>query len=127
SHREVFLRELISNASDALDKLSFETLTDPALLGDDPNLRVEIEADEAAGTLRIRDNGIGMTHDELVQNLGTIARSGSRQLSDALRQKAGGEDKLSLIGQFGVGFYSAFLVADRVTVESRAARAEDAS
>ena len=116
SHREVFLRELISNASDALDKLSFEALTDHALLGDDKELRIEIEVDEKARTLTIRDNGIGMTRDELVGNLGTIARSGSRELMAALKKK--NEDpNLSLIGQFGVGFYSAFLVADRVAVK----------
>jgi molecular chaperone HtpG len=122
SHREVFLRELVSNASDALDKLSFEALTDPQVLGEDRELRIEIEADAAAKTLTIRDNGVGMDHDEMVQNLGTIARSGSRQLMEALRAKGGKDENLSLIGQFGVGFYSAFLVADRVAVTSRAAR-----
>jgi molecular chaperone HtpG len=122
SHREVFLRELVSNASDALDKLSFEALTDPQVLGEDRELRIEIETDAAAKTLTIRDNGVGMDHDEMVQNLGTIARSGSRQLMEALRAKGGKDENLSLIGQFGVGFYSAFLVADRVAVTSRAAR-----
>ncbi len=125
SHREVFLRELISNASDALDKLAFRALTDKDLLGDDTELRIEIVPDTEARTLTVRDNGIGMTHDELVQNLGTIARSGSRQLVEALKQK-GETGDLSLIGQFGVGFYAAFLVADRVTVTSRAAGATDA-
>ena len=124
SHKEVFLRELISNASDALDKLAFEALTDHALVAKGEELRIEIEADEKQKTLTIRDNGIGMTREELTRNLGTIARSGSRELMAALRQK--GDDKnLSLIGQFGVGFYSAFLVADRVSVVSRSARSEE--
>lgn len=126
SHREVFLRELISNASDALDKLSFEALTDASLLGDDKQLRIEIEVDEDQKTLTIRDNGVGMSHDELVQNLGTIARSGSRQLMNALAAKGGKDENLSLIGQFGVGFYSAFLVADRVVVTSRRVGSDEA-
>ncbi len=117
SHREVFLRELISNASDALDKLSFRSLTDHEVLGDDKELRIEIIANADAGTLLIRDNGIGMTRDELVENLGTIARSGSKKLMESLSGDS--EKNLSLIGQFGVGFYSSFLVADKVTVTSR--------
>lgn len=125
SHREVFLRELISNSSDALDKLSFEMLTDHSLVDEDKQLRIEIELDKDAKTLTIRDNGIGMTRDELVANLGTIARSGSRELMAALR-KDDKDPSLSLIGQFGVGFYSAFLVADRVTVVSRSVRTEEA-
>jgi molecular chaperone HtpG len=120
SHREVFLRELISNASDALDKLAFRALTEKELLGDDTELCIELVADADAKTLTIRDNGVGMTHDELIGNLGTIARSGSKQLVESLKQKQDGQ-QLELIGQFGVGFYSSFLVADRVTVTSRAA------
>ena len=120
SHREVFLRELISNASDALDKLSFRALTEPDVLGDDKDLRIEILTDGDAKTLTIRDNGVGMTHDELRENLGTIARSGSKKLIESLKAK-GDAGAPTLIGQFGVGFYSAFLVADRVTVTSRAA------
>ncbi|MBK8980117.1 MAG: molecular chaperone HtpG [Planctomycetes bacterium] len=126
SHREVFLRELISNASDALDKLAFRALTEKELLGTDAELRIEIVPDRAARTLTIRDNGVGMTHDELIQHLGTIARSGSRQLVESLKAKGDGGDDLKLIGQFGVGFYSAFLVADRVRVVSRAAGADTA-
>jgi molecular chaperone HtpG len=119
SHREVFLRELISNASDAIDQLNFRALTDHALLGDDRELRIELVADKAAGTLRIRDNGIGMSKDELISHLGTIARSGSKKLMQSLAAEQ--KKDLALIGQFGVGFYSAFLVADKVTVTSRKA------
>ncbi len=124
SHPEIFLRELISNASDALDKLSFKALTEHELLGEDQELRIEIIANPDGRSLLIRDNGIGMSHDELIENLGTIARSGSKKLMEAL---SGDEKKdISLIGQFGVGFYSSFLVADKVTVTSRAAGADQA-
>ncbi|HVG64232.1 MAG TPA: molecular chaperone HtpG [Hyalangium sp.] len=119
SHKEIFLRELISNASDALDKLRFRTITEPELLGDEPTLEVRIVPDAEKGTITIEDTGIGMTHDELVKNLGTIAHSGSREFLEMLRQK--GQKDANLIGQFGVGFYSAYLVADRVEVVSRAA------
>lgn len=119
SHREIFLRELISNASDALDKLRFRAITEPELLRDEPALEIRIVPDERAGTLTVEDTGIGMTHDELVENLGTVAHSGSRALIEQLRKQ--GKDDLQLIGQFGVGFYSAYLVADRVEVVSRAA------
>ena len=124
SHKEVFLRELISNASDALDHLSFKALTDHTLRAGDEALQIDLIPDKKAGTLTIRDNGIGMTHDELVQNLGTIARSGSKKLMQSLQHEQ--KKDLSLIGQFGVGFYSAYLVADRVTVRSRAAGAAEA-
>ncbi len=117
SNKEVFLRELISNASDAIDKLSFLALTNHALLGGDRELRIELIPDKAARTLTIRDNGIGMTRDDLIAYLGTIARSGSKQLMKSLAEAQ--KQDLSLIGQFGVGFYSAYLVADRVTVVSR--------
>jgi molecular chaperone HtpG len=123
SHREVFLRELISNAADAIDQLNFRALTEHHLLGDDKELRIELIADEAAGTLTIRDNGIGMTRDELVGHLGTIARSGSKKLMQSLSPEQ--KKDLSLIGQFGVGFYSAFLVADTVTVVSRKAGSDE--
>lgn len=124
SHREVFLRELISNASDAIDKLRFRSVTEGGLRGEE-DLRIRLIPDEAAGTLTIEDNGVGMTHDELVENLGTIARSGSKKFLEALRAK-GDKPDLMLIGQFGVGFYAAWLVADRVEVVSRAAGHEDA-
>jgi molecular chaperone HtpG len=119
SHKEIFLRELISNASDALDKLRFRTITEPELLGDEPTLEIRIIPDAERGTITIEDTGIGMTHDELVKNLGTIAHSGSREFLEMLRQR--GQKDANLIGQFGVGFYSAYLVADRVEVVSRAA------
>ena len=122
SNKEIFLRELISNASDALDKLRFEALAAPDLLGDDPDLNIRVEFDKENGTLTVIDNGIGMSRDELVENLGTIARSGT---ADFLQQMTGDQQQdAKLIGQFGVGFYSAFIVADKVTVESRRAGAE---
>jgi molecular chaperone HtpG len=119
SNREVFLRELVSNASDALDKLRFRALTEPDLMEGDDTLRVRLIPDEAAGTLTVDDNGVGMTADELAKDLGTIAHSGSQALLEKLEGAKKGD--LDLIGQFGVGFYSAFLVADRVEVISRAA------
>lgn len=124
SHREVFLRELISNASDAIDKLRFRSVTEPGLLGEEP-LRIRLIPDEAAGTLTIDDNGVGMTHDELIEHLGTIASSGSKKFLESLKAK-GGKPDLTLIGQFGVGFYASWLVADRVSVVSRAAGHEEA-
>lgn len=120
SHKEVFLRELISNASDALDKLRFRAQTDPGLLGDDPTMEIRVTCDRDARTVTVEDTGVGMTHDELVENLGTIAHSGTKRFFEALKEKQAGAD-LALIGQFGVGFYSAWLVADRVEVVSRAA------
>ena len=119
SHREIFLRELISNASDANDKLRFESLSNPELMAGDGELAIWIEADSARKTLTIRDNGIGMSRDEAVSHLGTIARSGT---SEFFRKLSGDQQKDSqLIGQFGVGFYSAFIVAERVEVFSRRA------
>ncbi len=119
SHKEVFLRELVSNASDALDKRRFEALTHPEY-GSPEELTIRISADEDKKTLTISDNGIGMTAAELEQNLGTIARSGTREfLSKVQKAREAGEQGLQLIGQFGVGFYSAYLVADRVDVLTR--------
>lgn len=119
SNKEIFLRELISNASDALDKLRFESIETPSLLGDDTELRITLDFDADAGTLTISDNGIGMSRDDAAANLGTIARSGTAEflgkLGDDERENA------RLIGQFGVGFYASFIVADEVRVESRRA------
>ena len=119
SHKEIFLRELISNASDACDKLRFEAVGNPDLTSDDPELRIQITWDPEARTVSVRDNGIGMSKDEVVANIGTIASSGTRRYLEALS----GEQKADarLIGQFGVGFYSAFVVADKVTVITRRA------
>lgn len=119
SNKEIFLRELISNASDAADKLRFEALASPELLEDDAELSISISCDKETGTLSVSDNGIGMSRDELIDNLGTIARSGTAEF---LGQMTGDQKKdAQLIGQFGVGFYSAFIVADEVTVETRRA------
>jgi molecular chaperone HtpG len=119
SHREIFLRELISNASDANDKLRFAALGQPELMSGDTELAVWIEADKDQGVLRIRDNGIGMSRDEAISHLGTIARSGTAEF---FKKLSGDQQKDSqLIGQFGVGFYSAFIVADRVQVLTRRA------
>ena len=125
SNKEIFLRELISNASDATDKLRFEALAEPGLLGDETELSISIAFNKEANTLSISDNGIGMSRDELVDNLGTIARSGTAEF---LGQMTGDQQKdAQLIGQFGVGFYSAFIVADEVTVETRRAGLEESA
>ncbi len=125
SNKEIFLRELVSNASDALDKLQFEALTNPDLLAGDTSLRVRLIPDEDAGTLTIWDNGIGMSEDELIQHLGTVAHSGSKAFLEALEGQSQKAD-LNIIGQFGVGFYSAYLVAHRVEVISRRAGSDEA-
>ena len=119
SNKEIFLRELVSNASDACDKLRFEALDNAALYEDAPTLEVRVFFDAEARTLTIRDNGIGMSADEAIAHLGTIAKSGTREFMSRLE----GDQKkdANLIGQFGVGFYSGFIVADRMTVETRRA------
>ena len=121
SNKEIFLRELISNASDACDKLRFLALTDKNLYEDDEALGIWIDVDAAKKTLTVRDNGIGMSHDEVIENIGTIARSGTRQFLEQMAAKDAGD--ASFIGQFGVGFYSAFLVAKEVTLLTRKAGA----
>src|SRR5580693_5323435 len=114
SHKDIFLRELVSNASDALDRLRFRALTEPDLFEGDTTLAIRIRADRDKGTLTIEDTGNGMTEEELVRDLGTVARSGSKAFLEQLAHR--GQKDARLIGQFGVGFYSAFLVADRVEV-----------
>ena len=119
SNREIFLRELVSNASDACDKLRFEALENGGLFENDAELKIRVALDKTARTLTIADNGIGMSRDEVVTNLGTIAKSGTKEFFGKLT----GDQKKDahLIGQFGVGFYSAFIVADKVTVRTRRA------
>ncbi|MDY6833030.1 MAG: molecular chaperone HtpG [Thermodesulfobacteriota bacterium] len=127
SNREIFLRELISNASDAIDKLRFAAQTDPDILGDDTEFKIKITADKEKRTIEVADNGIGMTREEVIENIGTIARSGTASFLAALEQsKKEGQLSPELIGQFGVGFYSAFIVADRVTLITKAAGADTA-
>src|SRR4030081_832800 len=118
SETDIFLRELISNASDALDKLRYEAIATPALMPDEQPPRIRIAPDKKAGTLSVIDNGIGMDRQELIDNLGTIARSGTRSFLSRLTEA---KDGAGLIGQFGVGFYAAFMVADRIVVTSRRA------
>jgi molecular chaperone HtpG len=127
TNKEIFLRELISNASDALDRLRFEALSKPELIGPDEKLEIWLEPDPQAKTLTISDNGIGMSRDEVIANIGTIAKSGTRELLQTLRERQSSDALTTLIGQFGVGFYSAFMVADRVTLVTRRAGEDKAT
>jgi len=121
--REIFLRELISNASDALNRVQYEMLTNPDVVGADQELAIRIQVDAGAKTLTLVDSGIGMNRDELVENLGTIAHSGARTFLQSAGQGQAALEEI--IGQFGVGFYSVFMVADAVSVTSRSFRPED--
>src|ERR1700757_333295 len=123
SETDIFLRELISNASDACDKLRYEAISHPALIGDGEAPKIRIVPDKNAHTLTIADTGIGMDRQELIDNLGTIARSGTKSFVSRLKNA---KDGLGLIGQFGVGFYSAFMVAERIVVTSRRAGSDEA-
>ncbi|MDR1651785.1 MAG: ATP-binding protein, partial [Synergistaceae bacterium] len=122
SNPDIFLRELVSNASDALDKLRLESLSDEKLADAAKDGRITVSVDKERKTVTVSDNGIGMTKDELVSYLGTIARSGTKEFIASLREAGGGD----LIGQFGVGFYSSFIAADRVTVKTRRAGSDEA-
>ncbi len=122
SNKDVFLRELVSNASDACDKLRFSALSDASVMGGDEELKIKIKGDPESKTLTIEDSGIGMSKEDLVSSLGTIARSGTAKFMEMLKSQSDGEN---LIGKFGVGFYSAFLVADKITVYSKAANGDD--
>ena len=124
SNRDIFLRELISNASDALDKLRFLSLSDTTLSANDAEFEIVITPDKEAGTLTLSDNGIGMTRQELIDNIGTIASSGTKAFLEQLKDNQ--SNSTNLIGQFGVGFYSAFMVADTISLTSRKAGEEDA-
>ena len=123
TNKEIFLRELISNANDAIDKLKFQSLTNNELLKGDDKFKIEISVDKDNGTLTIKDNGIGMTYDEVDENIGTIAKSGSKLFKEQLEEAKKAD--IDIIGQFGVGFYSAFIVADKVTLETRSPYSEN--
>ena len=128
SHPEIFLRELVSNASDAIDKIRFSSQTEQGILGKDTEFKIRIITDPKAGTITIEDNGIGMTYDEVVENIGTIAQSGTKaflEAIDAMKKKESIAPEL--IGQFGVGFYSSFIVAEKVTLITKAAGAKTAT
>lgn len=127
TNREIFLRELISNASDAIDRLRFEALTRPEILEGDQKFEIRLETDPEARTLTVSDNGIGMSREEVTGNIGTIAKSGTRELREMVKVGAPDETLADLIGQFGVGFYSSFMVADKVTLSTRRAGEEGAT
>ncbi len=119
SHKDIFMRELISNASDAIDHIRYQSLTQPDMAENDTHWKIKIIPDEKANTLTISDNGIGMTHDEIIQNLGTIAKSGTREFLNTIKENKG---DVNMIGRFGVGFYSSFMVADKVEVVTRTSK-----
>ena len=121
SNKEIFLRELISNASDALDRLRFEALTHSEMMEGDEKLEIRIDADRDKRTLTIHDNGIGMSREEVINNIGTIAKSGTRELVERIKKGESKQSIAELIGQFGVGFYSSFMAADRVELVTRRA------
>jgi len=127
TNKEIFLRELVSNASDALDRLRFESLTNADLMAGDDRLEIRLESDTAGRTLTIRDTGIGMSRDEVIQNIGTIAKSGSRELMEKAKGETSAEQLAVLIGQFGVGFYSSFMAAEKVILVTRRAGEEGAT
>ena len=124
THKEIFLRELISNASDALDKLKFKALTDQTILKGDNEFKIEIFINKEKNTITIKDNGIGMTHEEVISNIGTIAKSGSRAFTEAMKEAKNNKDDLSIIGQFGVGFYSSFMIANKITLKTKSPDSE---
>ena len=132
SNKEIVLRELISNASDAADKLRFEALANSALYENDSELKIQIGFDKAARTVTISDNGIGMSREEVIANIGTIAKSGTKEFmqkmvaDEAVASSGGKSQAANLIGQFGVGFYSSFIIADKVTLTTRRAGSSDA-
>ena len=121
SNKEIFLRELVSNASDAAERLRYEALSDSALYEDDPELKIWVDFDKKNRTVTLKDNGIGMNREDVIQNLGTIAQSGTRGFRDILSKGKEEQKDSQFIGQFGVGFYSSFVVADKVVVRTRRA------
>ena len=127
SNKEIFLRELVSNASDAIDKIRFKAQTDDIILGEDTEFQIRIERDGINNRLTVEDNGIGMTYDEVMENIGTIAKSGTAAFLEAMEQ-LNKDEALSpkLIGQFGIGFYSSFIVAEKVTLLTKAAGSDTA-
>ena len=123
TNKEIFLRELISNANDAIDKLKFKSLTDTDILKGDDKFKIDISVDKDNRTLTITDNGIGMTYEEVDDNIGTIAKSGSKLFKEQLEEAKKGD--IDIIGQFGVGFYSGFIVADKITLETKSPYSEN--
>src|SRR5262245_29528698 len=121
TNKEIFLRELISNSSDAIDRLRFEALTNPSLIDSDDRYEIRLETDKERRTLTISDNGIGMSQEEVIAHIGTIAKSGTRELREKIKGGQGDQQLAEFIGQFGVGFYSSFMVADKVRLVTRRA------